>query len=334
MQYPGQTGKRETVGMFKLLGKADTWLDVGMRWSGGFAVAWGGLSWLAKHVTWLGTLNWADAIALGLGGAMLLSAVISLALIAVRFFRPLPASPAPKQPRTEAVTTTSIEEIHIKIKELEAIMSRQDANLAGAFETIASLQNDTEGNAKLAAQNEAGIEAAMAIIGEVQKLSLDAIKSADEAKNQLALEATGRVMADERLRRSFSAMADKEWLERVEGELSRRATDLSAPTESAADLSSPESWSDWANRYDEWDGLLHDYIAVAGRYVSNANDIRQVDDALYGNKWVVTDAQFPDSEGARRYKKFRILLSQWNACRRTVNLNVRKAANEGIFLSD
>lgn len=75
--------------MFKLLGKADTWLDVLLRWGTAFTAAWAGFSWLATQMRAFGNIGWAEAIALGLGGAMLLSLIVSLALIAVRYFRPI-----------------------------------------------------------------------------------------------------------------------------------------------------------------------------------------------------------------------------------------------------
>lgn len=110
--------------MFKLLGKADTWLDVALRWGGAFSIAWAFLSWLAKRMTWLGTLNWADAVALGLGGAMLLSVIVSFALVAIRYFRPLTfrveALPAEKPSKENASDHSGVDlrEIHARLPEM------------------------------------------------------------------------------------------------------------------------------------------------------------------------------------------------------------------------
>jgi hypothetical protein len=242
------------------------------------------------------------------------------------------------RPGAEPPATADNEDLHGKIRELETVVSRLEKNLDGAFETIATLLDDTARNSEAAAKNAADIIAARdyasgandALQDSLSKLS----ESVAEIERRWVVETTERVMADQRLRRSFSALADKEWLDRVEKELTSRAGELSAPTDTKADLSSASAWSEWANSYGEWDSLLHEYVLVAVRYVSNANDILAVDDSLYGDSWNVEDSQFPDSEGVRRYKKFRILLSQWGACRRAVNLNVRQAAIEGIFLDD
>lgn len=81
--------------MFKFLTKADSWLDVAWRWGTAFAAVWAGLSWLAKKMTALGNLNWAESIFIGLGAAVILSFALSFGLIAFRYFRPLaPVSPS------------------------------------------------------------------------------------------------------------------------------------------------------------------------------------------------------------------------------------------------
>ncbi len=238
-----------------------------------------------------------------------------------------------------------VEDIRIKIENLEVSISRNTANINGVVETVVGLQDDLTENARLTSQNEGGLVAVTHMMSEIQK---DAIadfkelreadaqlgKAIDETKAQIAKEVTERVMADTNLRRSFAALSDKEWIERATSELARRASELSTPTDSGADLSSSAVWSEWSGRYDEWDNLLRDYISVSARYVSNFEEILQVEDAAYGANWEIKDSQFPNSEGVRRYKKFRIILSHWRSAQRELNRKVQQAAFEGIFFND
>lgn len=69
--------------------KVDQAIDVIWRWAAVFSAIAAGFAWLAKRLTWLEKISWADAVLIGVGSALLISLIMSFALIAWRYFRPL-----------------------------------------------------------------------------------------------------------------------------------------------------------------------------------------------------------------------------------------------------
>ena len=57
-------------------------------------VIWTSFSWLISQVTWLGTLNLAEAVIIGFAVALITALVAAVCLVAIRYFRPLPSVPA------------------------------------------------------------------------------------------------------------------------------------------------------------------------------------------------------------------------------------------------
>jgi len=64
-------------------------------WAGALAAATVGFGWVSKHVPALGPINWAEALFLGLGAALLVLTVLSLTAIGWRMLRPLPKTDQP-----------------------------------------------------------------------------------------------------------------------------------------------------------------------------------------------------------------------------------------------
>ncbi len=62
-------------------------------WATALGVVWGGMSYLASYITALSGLGWAAYVFIGLGAACVLSLVMSAALVAWRYFNPLPPPP-------------------------------------------------------------------------------------------------------------------------------------------------------------------------------------------------------------------------------------------------
>jgi hypothetical protein len=133
--------------MFKLLGRADSWLDVLLRWGTAFAAAWAGFSWLATQMRAFGNIGWAEAIALGLGGAMLLSLVVSLALIAVRYFRPIQIAskdPIYSDPLEDDNIQTSIGKIADSLHALGSDVSEVTSRVEDFSNILVDLQNSVD----------------------------------------------------------------------------------------------------------------------------------------------------------------------------------------------
>ena len=82
----GNTPQKSAVSLWP---KANAGAGNVANWIGVYTGVSAILSWIAKKVTWLGDPNWAEAIFVGLGVAGVLSLVLSVTLIAIRYFRPL-----------------------------------------------------------------------------------------------------------------------------------------------------------------------------------------------------------------------------------------------------
>lgn len=93
MSYTNHMANKKTnTEISQVLPKINTGAGSLVNWITLAGILSGGFSWLVKKVTWLGNLNWPEAILLGIGGAMLLMFAASLSLALWRYFKPLPSS--------------------------------------------------------------------------------------------------------------------------------------------------------------------------------------------------------------------------------------------------
>ena len=100
-------------------------------------------------------------------------------------------------------------------------------------------------------------------------------------------------------------------------------------------------WLAWEKGYVRWESALKVW-AHDGQWFAPDVEARTftVDDALYSKKWTVKDSQFPDteamsrSEAVRRFKKFRILFTQWREVREEVDQGVIQVAFIGLSERD
>ena len=76
--------------MLKHFLRIDKGVDILIRWFGVLGVLSAGLAFGAKRATWLADANWADAILIGVGLALLTMLGVTASLALFRVFRPLP----------------------------------------------------------------------------------------------------------------------------------------------------------------------------------------------------------------------------------------------------
>jgi hypothetical protein len=99
-----------------------------------------------------------------------------------------------------------------------------------------------------------------------------------------------------------------------------------------------QRWLGWEEAHGKWEAAVRGWIENGGRWYAPAVDARVylVDDEKYGQHWGVRDAQFPDterlsrSEAVRRFKKFRIIHTQWREVREEVDRGIVQVAFVGL----
>lgn len=92
-----------------------------------------------------------------------------------------------------------------------------------------------------------------------------------------------------------------------------------------------EEWEHWQKTMLSWQGDLVQWSAFAVFYLGREpmDDIRSISADDYEGDWTVTHDQFPDPEGLRIYKTFRIYLRNWRTLREVIHDAVRRQAFEG-----
>jgi hypothetical protein len=281
--------------MFKLLGKADTWLDVAQRWGAGFVLAWAGLSWLAKHVSWLGDVNFADALALGLAGAMLLSLVISIALIAIRFFRPL-ANSQSGRPLFDYDPNGPEE----RIAAVEQAVSQLSSKMDGLAEALAA---ESAERFRL-------------------KDSVDTLLTKlDELDGQITNRFTGLDYAISAIGHREILLKSGETIEELNGRLDYP---------SGASLAETHAWSAWLRDLSGWDAAIMNWIVHASPYLPDVGSIiERVEDSWYERDWPIRAEDFPSLKDLRKFQRWMGRRQNWEATRQTVMRLVTGVAFHG-----
>lgn len=136
----GNTPQKSAVSLWP---KANAGAGNVANWIGVYTGVSAILSWIAKKVTWLGDPNWAEAIFVGLGVAGVLSLVLSVTLIAIRYFRPLrelsPEAPLDAIPNGD--------EAQIGLGELAVSVECLESNVRQLTGKLESLGDTVEANA-------------------------------------------------------------------------------------------------------------------------------------------------------------------------------------------
>lgn len=280
--------------MTKVLGKADAWLDVAIRWGTLFAVAWGVLTWLAKQMAWLRPLNWADATAIGLSAAMALSIVTSVALIAVRIFRPL------TQANLSEDNALAHPELAQSFTDIDGRLERLASRLEELTAKVESMRSQGEGTS--AALN----ELATAVVENRSRSSgsLYAVWVREEAARLEAVITRDATDLYDRLKagESYDESAWQSW-ESVHGH--------------------------WDKALSDWIDVCRFYSPV-----DLNQRIFSVDENEFSAGWSVSDAQFPSGDAIRRFKRHRIIHQHWGEVLEAIKKNIHLVAFNGMSDDD
>lgn len=259
-------------------------------WLGVLTAAFTALGMLTPE--WFGELSWPQAIVAAIAAALVTSLVLSIAMLAGAFaFRLIkPISDTPPRP-----------------------VLTYDPN--GVGERLGAVELSL---AQLAQKAEA-IRVDTAIAGsDIKKL---------EGKLEKLHERTSL---------SFIALQHRERLSTLEAEIRQDAADLYDRLK-AGEVYDDQAWQQWENVHSHWSRALDEWLESATWYAMKVKErTMTVPDAMYGRKWSVNDEQFPNSdtvtrsEAVRRFKKFRIIHTQWEEVVPSVRDGLKAVAFVGL----
>lgn len=318
--------------MLKLFTKADTMLDVGMRWGGAFVLAWGTLSWVASNLTWLGNLNWAESVFVGLGAAVLLSVAVSIALVAVRYFRPLPTI-ATEEGDEHQITALGYrlgyewDEMQDNISKLKIAKEASEREVKGVIqqcEIIASkIDHVSSLEARLTEQIETLNNATRSYMEGAAAGFADRLK---EHRSWIA-ENESRIQT---LQWSLTAIWHRERML----ELSEEADQISQPMIASliqGNVLDLDEWHNWRVQMQRWQSTISSWSTFAQFYLGSDPmlEIKRIDAEKFDEEVGVRHHQIPDPEGLRVFKTFCIYYNNWMNLRAVIHNLVRRQAFEG-----
>lgn len=133
------------------------------------------------------------------------------------------------------------------------------------------------------------------------------------------------------LRESINALVAKADLAALATEIEKVGDELFLPLKSG-ERYDRERWGSWQSIHSHWERTVTEWADKARWYGKNVKaDIFRVEDREYDDtNWGVDDAQFPDADAVRRYKRHRIIQGHWRAMRHVVDPNVLAVAYGAI----
>lgn len=95
---------------------------------------------------------------------------------------------------------------------------------------------------------------------------------------------------------------------------------------------SEEEWEAWKSERLQWESTVHDWAGWARFYLGRdpMEDIKRINSEGLDENWAAKADQFPDPEGLRIYKTFRIYLRNYASIRDVAYAKVRRKAFEGV----
>lgn len=303
-------------------------------WLGILTTAFTVLSKLSP--AWLGTLTWPEAILLGIGLALATSLLLAIALLVgglgYRFIRPLPTeAKTPNRPKTGAAAYDDT-----KLREETADLSKTVKAVIQDYQTVlAKLAQAEERHDALDkalhdefAEHKEHMSKCYTAQDEARRKGLDAlgVELGEIRRGCAKLEET--IKEDEATtRESINAVIVKPELAALADEIERSGDDLFLPLKNG-ETYDRERWGSWQSTHTLWEQTVNDWADKARWYGKNIRaDIFHVDDKEYDQTaWGVEDAQFPDADAVRRYKRHRIIQGHWRAARNIVDKNVLAVA--------
>ena len=313
--------------MLDYFSKADKGLDVALRWFGAFTLLSGLASGLAKSMSWLGNLNWADAIFVGIAIACLITIVLSLALIAVRLFRPLSKSSHFPAPELDYGPVTEWQDIRITVENLEIELKSAQENLreqvkettvvSNRLDTVTKLTN------KMSGQTSEYVELLRSQDETLRNEMRDLHHRAEVANRELS-------KLSQRVGESFAALQQREFLSVFDRHIGVHSSTLYDRLR-AGERYDERDWAEWEKVHCQWRSMLNRWLDNARFYFRDISDVvLRTDDEKYRGEWTVSDEQFPNAEAVRTFKQYRIQQSQWEEAKEAVESRIKQVAFVGL----
>lgn len=115
----------------------------------------------------------------------------------------------------------------------------------------------------------------------------------------------------ERTLEALYAIGARERLNGLEAAINQDASDLYDRLKGGEHYDA-QKWLQWENILAHWEASLTEWLGTATWYALAVKErTLTVDEALYGQGWTISEAQFPNAEAVRRFKKFRIIYRNW-----------------------
>lgn len=309
-----------------------------------------GFSALVKNMTWLGKLNWAEAILLGIMFALITSLVASAGLVAFRFFKPITptlddnASDSPLQiERDWQDYKVKIEKLEIEVSSGKERMLKQSQEQAAIASKLKFATAITDGMTEKSGENLMIHEGRLTqledkttdLVGFVDGLATKQSETGNDIRSirhgAANLEKEFKLHSNQ-TRESFAALQQRETLARLAGMIEEKASILYDRLKSGESCS-PEDWKTWEQNHRQWRSFILHWVEQGRFYVNDLETkILNTPDEKYEGEWTVSDDQFPTADAVRKFKQHRIQQRHWEEMKEKVDNNIRQVAFVGMKL--
>lgn len=322
------------------------WIGIVTAAATGLSAAFTVLSKLSESL--FGRLTWPEAILIGVseGLAVLLMLAVVLAIVAWAVRRIWPAQSRAFNLPILDHKPDPYDDSAVR-KEIAALTGRID-KLGHQIEVVAQQQlsfTNTQGEwNELLDKRVTGLQHEL---DDHKKHMSDCYSAQDEARQhglrdlKLELKAIQHGCADlgdrikavhNEMRESVNAILVQDKLAALAAELVRIADELYLPLKDGETYDG-ERWGAWLRTEAYWEGVLDQWVDAARWYDQGVKiNVLTVRDREYDEEknWGVQDAQFPNADAVRQYKRHRLLRAHWEAVKDSVDRNVLMVAHGAI----
>jgi hypothetical protein len=297
-------------------------------------------SWLAILTTvftvlsklspaWLGALSWPEAILLGIGMAVATSLLIATALAVggwgYRLMRPAETMQSKNLPTLD----------HTPPAYDDTKLRQEVTKLSSTVKAVIQDYQTVLGNQARAEDETA--KASKAITEQVASFMSDLSTRIDELSRDLLEVRRGCATLQEKIdeneksvRESLYAVFARERLNDLARDIEYDAALLYDRLKSGENYTALD-WDQWVNVHHHWERSLKEWVDTARWYTKDVKKrVMTVEDKEYDEgDWTVRDAQFPNADAVRRFKRHRIIQSHWVMVRDDADAGARNVAFHG-----
>jgi len=131
--------------------------------------------------------------------------------------------------------------------------------------------------------------------------------------------------------RALLAIYHRERMLAIADVLDRDSLELGRPLDDGKTMDE-EEWESWKADAQQWEIRAHEWAKWAAFYCGRdpVDDIKRITVEGLNENWGAKANQFPDPEGLRIYKTFRIQVRNWACMRDVAHEKARRTAFEGV----